>query len=39
MDKRLEKPKGIPDENLEFLFVTSEDKFFGKKEEEKLTVQ
>jgi len=44
LDERVERPKGTPDEHPQFLFVTSEDKFFGKEEEEKeekrtLTVQ
>jgi hypothetical protein len=34
LDERVERPKGIPNEHPQFLFVTSEDKFFGKKEEE-----
>jgi hypothetical protein len=31
LDERLERPKGIPNEHPEFLFVTPENEFFFKK--------
>jgi hypothetical protein len=35
LDERVERPKGIPNEHPQFLFVTSENKFFGEKDEDK----